>query len=263
MNKRKHFIYGKKQNRQPFLIIKGIFLLLFLGFPLLSNSLAPTSQEQNQGNLPRKITILGLGDSITEGGENFQSYLFPLKEKLSNAGFNVDFIGPRTSNLESKEIKCAGYSGKNAEFLNEITDSIYQKYPADIVLLHAGHNHFKKENPVPGIVRSQESIIHRIRSINPDVKILVAQVIPSGKLPKYGYIPELNKAIAKMVRQQKNKNVLLVNQAKAFTWQRYTINDHVHPNEAGAEKMAKTWFQKLKRILPPAPAYNAGTLINN
>jgi hypothetical protein len=38
-------------------------------------------------------------------------------------------------------------------------DSIYRKYPADIVLLHAGHNHFENENPIAEIIKAQESII--------------------------------------------------------------------------------------------------------
>ena len=108
---------------------------------------------------------------------------------------------------------------------DEHIDSIYQKYPADIVLLHAGHNYFESDKPIAVIIAAQESIIREIRAINPGVKILVAQVIHSGKLPKYAYIPELNKRIAKMVKSQNSDNVLLVNQTKHFDWQKHTISD--------------------------------------
>ena len=36
---------------------------------------------------------MGVGDSITEGGDYFICYLFPLWEKLFTAGYTFDFIG--------------------------------------------------------------------------------------------------------------------------------------------------------------------------
>jgi len=127
---------------------------------------------------------MGLGDSITEGGANFQSYLFPLWERLFTAGYQFDFVGPRAAKCRIGTLNHGGFSGKNAEFLDAHIDSIYLQYPADVVLLHAGQNHFYTEKPVTGIVRAQESYIRKIPSINPDVKILLAQVNTSEKLPK-------------------------------------------------------------------------------
>lgn len=141
------------------------------------------------------------------------------------------------------------FSGKNVEFLESKIDSIYRLYPSDIVLLHAGHNHFVEEKPVSGIIASYKSIINKIRAINPNVRILIAQVIPSGKLPKYSYIPELNEKIAEMVAGLNSGQVFLVNQAQDFNWQDYTVHDKVHPNKAGAEKMATVWFEALKKVL--------------
>lgn len=221
------------------------FMICLIFIPVICSA----QTDEKGKTAPKRFTILGLGDSITEGGENFQSYLFPLWQRLFTTGYSFDFIGPRTSKCRIGSINNAGFSGKSAEFLEAHIDSIYRKYPADIVLLHSGHNHFDTENPIAGIIAAQESIIQKIRTINPEVKILVAQVIPSGKLPKYSYIPELNKSIAKMVKCQNSENVLLVNQAKGFDWQKYTISDKVHPNAAGAEKMAEVWFDALKKIL--------------
>jgi acetyl esterase/lipase len=214
-----------------------------LGAPLMAQ------EKMSDENSPKRFTIMGLGDSITEGGDNFESYLFPLWEKLFTAGYSFEFIGPRSSKCRIGMLSHCGFSGKNAEFLENCIDSIYRKYPADIVLLHAGHNHFNTENPVPGIIRAQESIIRKIHDINPEAKILVAQVIPSGKLPKYSYLSELNKRIADMVGSMNNPNVVLVNQAHHFDWEKYTIADKVHPNRDGAAKMAGAWFESLVKVL--------------
>lgn len=197
-----------------------------------------------------RFTVLGLGDSITEGGENFQLYLYPLWEKLFTAGYSFDFIGPRSSKCRIGTLNHAGYSGKTAEFLNLQIDSLYRQYPADIVLLHAGHNHAESEKPVNGIIAAQESIIRKILEINPHAKILVAKVIGAGKLPKYSYLPELNNRIAQMVSRLNHPNVLLVDQSRGFDWQTCTISDRVHPNEAGANKMAQVWFETLKKVVP-------------
>ena len=222
---------------------------MIVGCCILSSSLKAQDKTADE-NKQKRFTIMGLGDSITEGGDNFESYLFPLWEKLFAAGYSFDFVGPRSSKCRIGTLNHCGFSGKNAEFLESCIDSIYRQYPADIVMLHAGHNHFNTENPVSGIIRAQESIIRKIHTINPEAKILVAQVIPSGKLPKYSYLSELNKRIADMVGSMHNPNVVLVNQAHHFDWEKYTIADKVHPNRDGAAKMAGAWFESLVKVLP-------------
>lgn len=222
--------------------------LSLLFFSLLCFSPAITGQEKRQ----ERFTVMGLGDSITEGADFFTCYLYPLWEKLFTAGYQFDFIGPRESKCRIGTLNHCGFSGKNVEFLESKIDSLYRLYPADIVLLHAGHNHFAEEKPVPGMIASYRSIIRKMQAINPNVRILIAQVIPSGKLPKYSYIPELNEKIAEMVAGLNSEQVFLVNQAQDFDWREYTVDDKVHPNKAGAEKMAAVWFEALKKVLAPA-----------
>ncbi|MDR2037607.1 MAG: alpha/beta hydrolase fold domain-containing protein [Bacteroidales bacterium] len=200
----------------------------------------------------KRFTIMGLGDSLTAGGDYFHSYLFPLWERLFIAGYSFDFIGPRSGKCRIGSLNHSGFSGKNAEYLDAHIDSIYHKYPADFVLLHAGHNHFDTEKPVTGIISAYQSIIRKIKSINPDVYILVAEVVTSGKLPKYSYIPGLNLEIERMVKEMNDDHVILVDHATGFDWKQHTINDMVHPNRQGAEKMADQWFEAMKNILAPS-----------
>lgn len=228
--------------------------IVFILLAIYCSTIKTESQVHNKHQATQKrFSILGLGDSITEGGNDFQSYLYFLWEKLYIAGYEFDFIGPHASKCRIGTINNSGFSGKNAEFLEAHIDSIYRKYPADIVLLHAGHNHSVDEKPIDGIIAAQQSIISKIVSINPNVKIFVAKVIPSGKLPKYSYIQELNKRIALMVKRQKSKNIILIDQANGFNWRKLTIADKVHPNLAGAERMADIWFKSLIKHLLTAP----------
>ena len=127
---------------------KTVYISILFGlFALLSFSVFHEEEERQ----PR-FTIMGVGDSITEGGDYFTCYLFPLWEKLFTAGYTFDFIGPRESKCRIGTLKHGGFSGKTVEFLDAKIDSLYRLYPADIVLLHAGHNHFVEEEPVDGMI---------------------------------------------------------------------------------------------------------------
>jgi lysophospholipase L1-like esterase len=191
--------------------------------------------------------LMPIGDSITEGGSTFVNYRPLLAEKLRAAGFVFAFVGTRGAPPLLHE----GYGGKTIEFLANTVPAHFAETPADIILLHAGHNHFYEEKPIPSIVAATERLIGAVRAINPRVITLVAQVIPSGKLPKYAYIPELNRALAKLVsRLHSNvQPVILVDQATHFDWKTDTITDRVHPNAAGAAKMAEAWSIGLQPFL--------------
>lgn len=195
--------------------------------------------------------ILAVGDSITAGSKTFSNYRYPLLQKLDAAGYVVEYVGTLKSNSPAGLLAHEGYGGKNAEFLATVVPDHFRQHPADIVLIHAGHNHRFDEKPVPGIVAAIESMITAFRSANPRVIVLVAQVIPSGKLPKYAYIPALNDAIAEMVKRMHTTEqpVLVVNQAEGFDPETDTVADKVHPNDSGAEKMASRWFEALLPVL--------------
>lgn len=226
-------------------MFRSIRLFLILSFLTLSLS------SSDAKTVEKRFSVLGLGDSITEGGKDFHSYLYPLWERLFTAGYNADFIGPRQSETRIGMINHYGNSGKPVEFLEERIDSVYRQYPADIVLLHAGHNHFVEQKPVDGIIRAYESIVTKILAINPNAHIFLAQVTPSGKLPKYSYIPELNECIAAFVGNAKNKHLHLVDMATGHDFHTMTIPDMVHPNDLGAERMADCWFEAIKQVFKP------------
>ncbi len=198
------------------------------------------------------VKILPLGDSITEGGGQI-CYRPALAKLLKDAGHDVIFVGPKEA---PAGLRHGGYGGKNAEQIAELYAGFHAATPADIVLIHAGHNHFAEDKPVPGIVRATESMIANARQANPKVTILLAQVITSGKLPKYSYLPELNQELAKLATKlhRPEQRVILVDQATGFDWQTDAVADLVHPNAQGAAKMADRWFQALKPLLPSTAA---------
>jgi len=207
--------------------------------------------------LTKPVSILCVGDSITEGSDHFVSYRYPLWEKLFSHGYVIKYVGSKTTQARIGDINHEGYGGKDAEFLEQNIEKFYKANPADVVLIASGHNHDAAEKPIDGIVKADESMIRKILAIRPDAVVLVAQVIPSGKLPKYSYIPELNEAIAKTALRvdPSQKHVISVDLASGYDWKTDTIEDHVHPNAIGAEKIASRWHDALKKVLPAPPAW--------
>jgi acetyl esterase/lipase len=198
------------------------------------------------------VRILPLGDSITEGGGQI-CYRPALAKLLKDAGLEVTFVGPKEA---PAGLRHGGYGGKNAGQIAQLYADFHASTPADIVLIHAGHNHFAEEQPVPGILRATDSMIATARKANPKVTVLLAQVITSGKLPKYSYLPELNQQLAELAAKlhRPEQPVILVDQATGFNWKTDAVADLVHPNAQGAQKMAECWFRALKPLLPDKEA---------
>ncbi|MEI6231722.1 MAG: GDSL-type esterase/lipase family protein [Planctomycetota bacterium] len=198
--------------------------------------------------------IMPIGDSITEGGKTFVVYRPVLWEKLHAAGYAFRFVGSKKSDSPHGALNHEGYGGRNAEFLAITVPKNFKDHPADIVLIHAGHNHTSEEQPVGTIIASTEKLITSLRALNPNVKVLLAQVITSGKLPKYSYLPALNEELAKLALKLNTpeQRIILVNQAEGFDPATDAIADKVHPNAAGAEKMAAKWFDALTSIMEKA-----------
>lgn len=191
--------------------------------------------------------IMAVGDSITEGGASFSCYRPILAERLRAADVRFEFVGSRGVD----PLRHEGYGGKNIEFLAANVPPHFKAHPADIVLLHAGHNHFAEEKPVPGMIAATEKLILSLRATNPRVVVLLAQVIPAGKLPKYSYLPELNQELARLATRlhSDGQPVLLVDQATGFDWRTDAVTDRVHPNNTGAGKMADRWFGAIAHLV--------------
>ncbi len=202
--------------------------------------------------------VMAVGDSITEGGSSFSNWRYPLWERLYAAGYLVEYVGTRKAASRIGDLKHEGYGGKASGFLAATVPANFRKHPADLVLLHAGHNRFAEEEPVAEILADIETMIREFREVNPRVVVLVAQPIPSSKLPKYSYLPELSRGLVRLVRRLDGveSRVLLVPQADGFDPVKDTVADGVHPNEAGAAKMVGRWYEALVEVMEkPEKAY--------
>ncbi len=214
-------------------------VILLCAILVLFNHGVSAESEVQKSPKVGSLTALAVGDSITEGKAGFPTYRQFLAPKLESYG--VRFIGPKRDKYSAH----AGFSGKDSSFLLARLPKIYAEYPADWVLIHSGHNHFARDQPVPLILKNKEAMIRALHEANPKVVVFLAQVIPSGKLPKYGYIAELNRELAGLAKRLDGEGgaVVLVDLATDFKWKEDAREDRVHPNEQGAKKMASGWWK--------------------
>jgi hypothetical protein len=52
--------------------------------------------------------VMALGDSITEGGSTFSNWRYPLWEKLTAAGYFIDYVGSRSASSRLGTLKHEG-----------------------------------------------------------------------------------------------------------------------------------------------------------
>ena len=229
-------------------------------------AVAPTSAQTR---------ILCLGDSITHGGDlGHASYRYPLWNMLQAAGDSVDFVGSRqTVNggdggaipdvtmypdyYTTFDRDHEGYWGWTTGQILGIVDAAAQAALPDVVLVHLGTNDIGQSGAA-GVATARANlatIIERLRLAQPNVTILLSQVVPIG--PGSGYfantdqVVPLNAQIADLVAESDNarSRVVLVDQFTGFDAVTDMQPDGIHPNIAGETRMAATWFATLRLVL--------------
>ncbi|UOQ68192.1 GDSL-type esterase/lipase family protein [Hymenobacter volaticus] len=208
------------------------------------------------------------GDSVTQGAAQHNSYRRPLWIKLKNGGYYVDFVGSQDSNFGGApqhtdfDLTHEGHWGWRAdELLYSVHDWASANQP-DIVLLHVGTNDVLQGQSVNSTVNDISQIIDRLRAVNPNVKLLLAKLIPTTR-SENGTISALNEALGGLAEQKNTRqsSLTIVDQNANFNAYADTY-DGVHPNEGGEEKMAATWYQALQPLLAPAPSPNLLPAVN-
>jgi len=201
--------------------------------------------------IPDPARIMPFGDSITEKPE----YRLPLAQQLLDEGCLVDMLG---SMVDPGFVQIGpwldphheGHAGLRADQLADNTAAWAQAARPDLVLLYAGINDLYAGQDVASTLEDLQRIIDNLRSVNQNVTVLIAQILPGVGVE--AEVAALNQGIATM-RQRLDvaeARVFLVDLASGIdpateTW------DGVHPNRAGGQKMATRWYRVLRPLIEP------------
>ncbi len=231
------------------LILPAVLTWIFVSGPALASNSGPAHPPIKK-SAPKKIMLLG--DSITQGSAKTGNYRQPLYRLLQHGGYSIDFVGslnteygvtlPSTAYDPDHE---GHWAWRADEVLTRINGWAQTAKP-DIILLHLGTNDVGSGQSIKGTVQELRDIIDVIRNANPCVVVLVAKIIPLKHFLAGKRIPIFNKALESLLElNTKDSPIVLVDQFTGMDPDK-DLYDGVHPNNAGAQKMAQKWYLALQ-----------------
>ena len=214
-------------------------------------------EEYNENETdPNAIRILPLGDSITEGVPF--TYRYPLYNKLSQEGYSFDFVGSHSNG--GGDYPQVGWDRDNEGWAGWTTESIdseianwSSQYTVDIALIHLGTND-AGGGDVESSAVAMTSIVQQLRTNNGSISICIAKILPSGsQLPTEtgemganelnNFVDDWNSRLETLASTMTTSvsPIVVVDMNSDFGDD--DLDDGVHPDQSGAEKMAEKWLE--------------------
>jgi hypothetical protein len=210
------------------------------------------------------VRIMPLGGSITHGasmwGPNYRYYLWT---QLTQAGYNVDFVGSQTD-MWAGEYPFPNFDQNHEGHYGFRVDELTANLPVwaaaiapsvpDVVLVHAGTNDLGQGKSVNQTVTDTVALVGALRAINPNVTVMLAQLVPcdpnTGQGVGYCYPDRLNEFNARIASlapalTTTQSRVIAVDQNTGFSISSDLV-DGIHPTASGDQKIANRWFAALQ-----------------
>ena len=202
------------------------------------------------------VRIMPLGDSITGSPGCWRALLW---NRLQSSGHtDIDFVGtlgPQGCGVpyDGDNEGHGGFLVTNVADQNQLVGWLAATLP-DVVIMHFGTNDVWSSRPTATILAAFTKLVGQMRTSNPNMKILVAKIIPMAASACGTGCPEraidLNNAIpgwaASLTTSQ--SPITVVDQWTGFSTTTDTY-DGIHPNAAGDQKISDKWFPALSAAL--------------
>jgi hypothetical protein len=215
------------------------------------------------GSAPRLMIV---GDSISAGPGCYKGMLLNL---LSEDGYaDFQFVGEYSDDCGSpvmhSAVSCSTaqqYTQESFELPNCFAGESFPglaplmaTHQPDLVMLQLGVNDAWSLRSVDAILSDYAELVRQAREQNPSVVLLVAQIQkirPDCENDAvFARAEELVMAVPDWARSQ-SQPASPVLPADLWTSSDYNqADDCVHPNAAGAQRMAQSWFEAVSPLLP-------------
>ncbi len=211
---------------------------------------------------PPPLHIMPLGDSITQGTVP-GGYRLPLYQLLTNAGYNIDFVGSTTvngaPNLPDSDHE--GHSGWRIDQIDSIILGVFgQIADPDIILVLIGTNDYGQNYDTAHATNRLESLVVKMATARPNAKIIVANLLARGEPYNTQIQNTFNPFLPSMVARQQSlgRQVYFDDLRSAVPLS--DMPDQLHPGQVGYQKMATNWFGVISSFFTPQGSTNPPTL---
>jgi len=240
----------KKNASKVFAVLQVSFLVLAM---MLISAPSPARAAATR--------IMPLGDSITGSPGCWRALLW---NRLQSSGYtNIDFVGTLNNAndcgtpFDGDNDGHGGFLATNIANQNLLPGWLSATNP-DIVIMHLGTNDVWNNIPPATILAAYSTLVNQMRANNPNVKILVAQILPmnpSGCTTCSQGVINLNAAIPAWASAKSTSQspITVVDQWTGFSTSADTV-DGVHPNSTtGIQKVSNKWYPALTALLSGSP----------
>lgn len=206
---------------------------------------------------PSGNKIMPLGDSITGSPGCWRQLLW---KNLQDAGLTeIDFVGSLNNDTHCGEAYDGDNEGHGGFQATTIADDAslvgwLNTGNPDVVMMHLGTNDVWSGKSVATILDAYTTLVEQMRTSNPAMTILVAQLIPMNptEFPCTSCsetVMNLNAAILPWAQNLSTREspVIVVDQWTGFDLATDT-SDGVHPVASGNAKIAARWFTPLQAL---------------
>ncbi|MBG0816093.1 GDSL-type esterase/lipase family protein [Planomonospora sp. ID82291] len=203
--------------------------------------------------------VMVVGDSITNGHEGDYTWRYRLAKHFAAKGVEADFVGPNrgTFNMYAKDTSATYRDGNfdsdhfslwgwhYADAKNKIR-AMAQTHKPDYLVVALGFNDIAWYGGADNTITSMRAFIAEARAANPNLKILISNVINRSELDGWSWLnpaiseykTKLPGVAASLTTPQSPIHLVDVNSVFNHTSDAY---DGLHPNGVGEYKIAKAF----------------------
>lgn len=252
-------------NRRSFLKKTTLASAGVLGLGNLHAQPNDFEKEKTELKLPKDLTILFQGDSITDAGRN-KAHYYPNQDWGMGHGYVYQIVSSLLANNPTSNLHCynRGISGhKVFQLANRWEDDCLQLHP-DVLSILIGVNDFwhTLSHNYKGTAKSYEEdfrkLLNRTMQELPGVKLIICEpfVLKNGTaikekewFPAFMDYQTAARNIASEYRTHWVPFQKVFDEAVEIAPVSHWVPDGVHPSMAGGNLMAKAWLEVFNKMM--------------
>lgn len=214
----------------------------------------------------RPLSVLPLGDSITDGLDGTGGYRADLYQMFRADDRYVDFVGSQSAGpARLGDLNHEGHPGWRIDQVDaQVTGWVSSARP-DVVLLHIGTNDVLQDYALDTASARLSTLLDHITTAAPAAEVYVSTILPFADPTDEAQGKTYNSQLTSLVTSKAaaNPHLHLVDMHASLTVADL-LSDGVHPTNGGYSKMAARWYGALYgTTLARTEAEAAGTTLTD